>query len=387
MGSRAAAKRRRTGFAGLYNKKNILAALKYCLGFVFLALVYLFLRLVFLNFNDILSGPIYDLSTVYNQSAWSRLFTFCLVVLSYFKLLFIPTHLHMAREVAPVLSFFYWPVISFFAVSAGLIFVCFKTWKTNKLLTFGCLWFFIILLPRTNILKINRPMYEHWLYLPMIGFWLAFFAFLILVYKKIEKKPSRKLVLVIFIFLISSFLTFYSFLTVTRNRDWRDPITFYENNLRYTPNSYIQHNNLGMAYSDAGRTKEAIVEYQKAISIKDVYPQIHYNLGNSLVFDGRSDEAIVEYRQAINISPSFFNPYSNLISVYLKKNDKRAVEEVLAEMEKSFTNSVNFWYLKGVVYYQWKDFPKALEALKKAAVIAPKDESVQKALRAIIQAK
>lgn len=370
-----------------YNKKKVLSALKFSLGFFVLAAFYLFLRLTVLNFNNILSGPEYDLNVVYNQSLWSRLFTFCLVMLSYFKLLFVPTGLHMAREVAPIISFFSWPVISFVLLLIGLFVLGLKTWKSNRLIAFGWLWFFIILLPRTNILKINRPMYEHWLYLPMVGFWLAFFAVLFLIYEKITKAASRKLVFVISIFFLASFLTFFTSLTVIRNREWRDPITFYENNLRYTPNAYIQHNNLGMAYADANRLDEAISEYRKAIAIKDVYPQIHYNLGNALVITGHVDEGITEYRKAINISPSFFNPYANMVSIYLKKDDKKAVQAVFAEMEKNFTNSVDFWYLKGAVYYQWKDGASALESLKKAAILAPNDKTIQKALQAASQLK
>lgn len=102
-----------------------------------------------------------------------------------------------------------------------------------------------------------------------------FLLAIILLFEKL--KVNKKINLTILIL----FICYLSFLTVLRNLDWRDPITFYEKNLTYTPNSFIQHNNLGMAYSDVGRIEDAIKEYKTAISIADIYPQVHYNLGNA----------------------------------------------------------------------------------------------------------
>jgi len=307
-----------------YDKKNIFTALKFSAGFVAIAAVYLILRLTILNFNDLLGGSDYNLSSIYNQNAWSRLFTFFLVILSYFKLLFIPTGLHMEWEVAPVVSFFSWPAISFLLALSAIVVVCFKTWKENRLVTFGFLWFFIILLPRTNILEINRPMYEHWLYVPMIGFWLALFCLIFMLFSRIKNEQFKNWSKRIFYVMIIAYLVFLGGLTIARNRDWHDPITFYEKNLKYSPQSFIEHNNLGMAYSRAGRNEEAIAEYRRALAIKDVYPQIHYNLANSLVSMKQYDEAETEYKKAIAMDSGFIFPYQNLYNLYtyLGKSDE-----------------------------------------------------------------
>jgi tetratricopeptide (TPR) repeat protein len=256
----------------------------------------------------------------------------------------------MAYEVTPVTSFFSWSVGVFILAVAAFIYIIKKYWTKDKLLVFGLAWFLIMLLPRTNIISINRPLYEHWLYLPMAGFWLA----IILLMEKI--KINKKI-----IFISLSILSLYFIiLTIRRNFDWRDPITFYEKNLVYTPNSFIQHNNLGMAYAEAGRTAEAIKEYKTAISLADIYPQVHYNLGNALVSVNKMNEAETEYYKAINISPEFSLPYTNLIKLAILTKDEVKLQTVLAKMK---VNLPEEYYLNQAFYsyYYFGDGAKAKE--------------------------
>lgn len=359
------------------DKTNVIKVIKLAVPLFLISGIYFILRLTLLDFNDILHG--FEYGAAYDSSLWQRLLTFCLVMILYFKLLFIPFGLHMAREVPLVASFFSWPVLVFIAVLVLIIVVCVKTWKKNRLITFGFLWFFIILLPRTNIFQINRPMYEHWLYLPMIGFWLAFFSLIILLFNKI--KPNKQTKKIIFVFLCFCVFVF-SALTMMRNNDWHDPITFYEKNLTYTPNSFIQHNNLGMAYADAGRIEEAIKEYKKAIAINDVYAQVHHNLANSLRDTGGIDEAIKEYNIAIKMSPTFSLPYNSLLVIYSSDGNIAQTEKILMQI-KIFFNKVDYLYLAGMAYYDLEDYNKSLEYWRGLLEIEPNNQAVREFVKDI----
>jgi protein O-mannosyl-transferase len=299
------------------------------LPFAAITIIYAVLRLTVLNFSNILSAPnsIYEGS--YSQNIFVRLFTFTSVMLLNLKLLFFPVGLVMQREIVSVTSFFSWPVVGFILAAGTMIFVCWKTWKKEPLISFGLLWFFILLLPRTNILKINRPMYEHWLYLPMVGFWLAFFALLFLIGKRLFAGGKTRWTKAIFCGIVIICCVCLGIMTVLRNRDWRNPIVFYENNLRYVPNSFIEHNNLGMAYADAGRSKEAIEQYRKAIAINDIYPQVHYNLANSLANAGEYDEAEKEYLETIKMDSKFELAYQNLYYLYNYLGEKDKAQKII----------------------------------------------------------
>lgn len=322
-------------FFFFFDKRQWRRSLILFLPFALISLIYFLTRIYFLNFNDLLAGVNYVGG--YDNSLKTRLLTFTYVFIKFLALLFAPFKLHMAYEVAPVTSFFSWSVGLFILTIAVFAYVIKKYWTRDKLVVFGLAWFLILLWPRTNIISINRPLYEHWLYLPLAGFWLA----LILLVEKL--KINKKISLAVLIVLIS----FFSFLTIRRNFDWHDPITFYEKNLKYTPNSYIQHNNLGMAYASAGRHQEAIKEYQTAISLADVYPQVHYNLGNSLVSINNLKEAEKEYYKAIKISPSFSLPYLNLLKLAILDQNKTKLQDILLKIKANFSEE---YYLNQAFY-------------------------------------
>ena len=93
-----------------------------------------------------------------------------------------------------------------------------------------------------------------------------------------------------------------------RNAEWGDSVKFYENELKYTQTSARIYNNLAMELSDRGECHTAIVNYEKAVSLNDIYPQTHHNLARCLEYLGKPDQAFKEYLKALEIQPSF--PYS-----------------------------------------------------------------------------
>lgn len=344
-------------FCFFSNKEDWKKNLKIPIYFLLISVLYFLARITFLNFNDILSGVNY-LET-YNTNLWSRLLTFTWVMIKYFSLLFFPFNLHMAYEVTPITSVLSPSVFLFIFLILFILWIIYKTWKKNRLIAFGFLWFFIILLPRTNIISINRPLYEHWLYLPMLGFWLAIIALIILMIEKINNLRKQKIVKLILLTFFIIFSLYLSILTVNRNKDWKNPITFYENNLKYTPNSFIQKNNLGMAYAKEGRHEEAIIQYREAINILDFYPQIHFNLANSLITLNKTEEAEKEYLRAIEISPEFIMPYSNLIILYTNQGEKEKISTIINLIKENFAPE-NYYKLLLSTYLSFSDYQEAI---------------------------
>lgn len=345
-----------------FKKENWKKSFKILIPYFSLSIIYFVSRITFLNFNNILAGMDYMVN--YNSSLWIRLLTFTWVFNKYIFLMFAPLNLHMAYEVSPILSFFSWPVLLFLIFISILFFFIFKNIKKEKMISFSLLWFFIILLPRTNIFKINRPLYEHWLYLPLAGFFFFLFSLVSVLIKKIERGKIKKIVKILSIILFVIFSIFLSHLTIQRNKDWKDPITFYEKNLKYTPNSFIQRNNLGMAYADEGYHDKAVKQYSRSIAIYDYYPQVHYNLANSLISLKNINEAKKEYQKAIKISPSFSYPYINLLKIYIEENKK---EESLVLLKKLEENVPFEYYFDSAlpIFLNFKEFDKAIEISEK----------------------
>src|SRR3989338_8014226 len=90
-------------------------------------------------------------------------------------------------------------------ISFSLLTYAFIKRKSDTLIPFSVFWFFIALLPLSNLYPINAYMAEHWLYLPSIGFFLILAKGLNFIYKSKEFQAVSAV-------LIISILVFYSFL-------------------------------------------------------------------------------------------------------------------------------------------------------------------------------
>ena len=51
--------------------------------------------------------------------------------------------------------------------------------------------------------------------------------------------------------------------------------------------------------------RKAILEYDKAVSLKPNFAEAHYQLGNALFDSGKREDALAHYELAVRIKPNF----------------------------------------------------------------------------------
>src|SRR3989344_5531036 len=272
-------------------------AIKKIWPYLALAAIYILLRATTLNLGSTFN--LYAEQNVFTSSVMVRIFTFFRILSIYLGLLFWPMNLHMERTVALATSMGSASVIFGGLVFAGPIVFAVTGVKKWPVASFGIFWFFGGLSPTSNIaVPINGLLYEHWLYLPMIGLFLA------IIWAAIElsqKFGAQKILAVVF----AVWICFFGFLTIRRNTDWHDPIRFYNQILKYNQNSYRVYNNLGMAYADANQNDEAEKSYLKAVTLDPTVAVAYHNLGNIYRDTGQIDRAVDYYQKAIQQDPKF----------------------------------------------------------------------------------
>jgi len=302
-------------------------------------IIYIILHFTVFNFAGI-NGELPGCQGAYcSYNIWQRILVFLLVVLNYFKILFLPLGLHMERAVAEFGSIYSWKIFASLFIILVWATAAIKFWQREKGIAFGFFWFFIMLAPTSGIVvKVLYPTYEHFLYLAMIGFWLTVLIPINLLFAKIKSQKFLPFAGIIFYVMLSFCVIFCAILTIQHNHIWNNPITFYENNLKYEPNSFIEHTNLGIAYADAGRNDDAIAQYEKAIAIADIYPQVHFDLANSLTAVQNYPQAEKEYLQTIKMDPQFGTAYQNLYNIYMYLGEKDKAGEILKEIDKISNN-------------------------------------------------
>lgn len=170
---------------------------------------------------------------------------------------------------------------------------------------------------------------------------------------------------------------FLGALTINRNKDWRDPITFYNQTLKYAPNSYRVINNLGMAYADNNDHQQAEKMYQRAINLDPSNPVAYHNLANTYRAIGKIDLAIENYKKAIERDPKFFFSYNALVNIYLESKNYQEARKIL-ENYLNYTNSkIDILFLLAQIAIEEKDFKLALSYLEKALALDPKNQLIQ----------
>lgn len=348
-----------------------------------IVLIYGILRLTVLNFDNTLN--FYSTPNIYSENLFVRLFTFAKVLVTYFKLLLFPTGLHMDRDMVPILNFFQWPVWLVALILVGLIFLLFRLYKKKSgdfpVWFFGFFWFFIALAPVSGITPINAILYEHWLYLPMIGF---FFVFSFYLEKILYFLRTRKAVYFCLLAAVVGYFVFFSTQSIKRNIIWGKPIEFYLDILKYEPDSVRINNNLGNEYFNRGNQTESEKYYRKAISVEDIFPQPHFNLGGILESRGDTYGAIQEYKKSIEINPNFFYGYQNLVSIYGKQGDLANAWSYMEKLLELRPNDPRIQYNAGLIKWAVGDRKVAKSYLDRGLAIVGEDSETKKLIEDLL---
>lgn len=332
---------------------NISKNIKRHITFFVIAMIYLLLRTKFLPFNP---------EGMLSQSLFIRLINLPKVIIFYLSLLFIPWNLRIERPF-PLSNSFDLSVL-FPLLLLLIIFSWIFKHRRKKILLFSSLWFFLNLLPVTNIiLPLNAVIAEHWLYLPSIGFFIILAIGIDKLLLKdsfvFGQRLSRQFKMIILVAVISAL----GLLTISRNFEWRNPMILFESTLKLS--------------KDEENPKDT---------------RVHFNLGTAYLDNGLYDQAITEFNQALKglPFPRCKRAHYQLAIAYLaKSSDKEAKEELLKAIEAD-PNYISAYYLLGSLYKKEGDIEKAKETwqkLIKIKPINPKDEVLIKKAKELLDSQ
>ncbi len=314
-----------TARQGLKRLQEVLTALW---PFILIAGVYLILRGTVLNFHN--SFNFYNDPTPLTTHPEMRLWTFFRVLALEAGFIFLPYELRVERTIDVPGSFFFPDVIWGGALFAILIGLAVYYWKKRPVIAFGVAWFFIAILPTSNlIVLINALVYEHFLYSALIGILIIV---LTLALDAAKSEKSRRLTITIIIGII----VLLGVRSAWRCLDWRTAIKFYEQLIPHVPKSYRVANNLGMVYAENSMIDKAMTTYQKAVAIDPDNAVAYHNMANIYRDAGQKDLARINYEKAIALQPDFVFSYKSLAQIYL---DNKELTKARRLLERYFSLS------------------------------------------------
>lgn len=246
------------------------------------------------------------------------------VIVTYIRLLVLPVNQNLDYDYSIDKSFFSSEVILSFLFLLSLLILGiylyhlsrnaenkFRYW--HRLSAFGIFWFFLALSVESSVIPINDVIFEHRVYLPSVGFFIALTSIIYMAGTILIKKTNYAKALPYVMVLMISIL---SLATVARNSVWKDNVTLWSDVTKKSPDKSRPHYNLGKAYREQGRLDEAIKEYLTAIRIKPDHLLARNNLGVVYAELGMFNEAISQYLIALIIKPDDADAHNNLGSAY-----------------------------------------------------------------------
>ncbi len=168
-------------------------------------------------------------------------------------------------------------------------------------------WVFLILAPTSVLPATLQIIVEHRMYLPLA-------AIIALVVAEGYRWGGRRVIPVFF-----AVAAVLAGVTFARNAAYRTETSLWADTVAKRPESARAHNNLGHHLYTAGRTGEAIAQYEAALRLDPTYIDAHDNLGSALMDQpGRLNDAIAQYEQALKLKSDYPEVHYNLGNALLK---------------------------------------------------------------------
>jgi protein O-mannosyl-transferase len=260
-------------------------------------------------------------------------------------------------------------------------------YRLLRIASFGVIWFFVTLSIESSIIPIIDVIFEHRLYLPSIGFFLAVVA------TAISFAGTRRIRVVATIAGIA--VVILAIATYLRNETWRDPIKLWRDNVDKSPSNAGAWQSLGVSLSRIRDHNGAIQAYRRCLEINGDDPQILNNIGLAYAETGHFVEAMEMFRRSLQLAPDKWSTWLNLGGLYIRSGNYKEAENTIksairlspqrliphfqlgylyelqghyAEAEKKYREAIALdpsysiaWKRLGKVYYATKRYREALE--------------------------
>jgi len=276
------------------------------------------------------------------MSRWSYLFTELRVIVTYIRLLFLPYNQSIYYDYPVFHSFFETDVILSFLFLSSLVTVAFyllhRSRKDDGLLriiAFGIFWYFIALSVESSFIPIVDVIFEHRIYLPSMGAFIAISTSLFILAFNIKKRWSKRINILVPVFIV--IIIILTSATYLRNSIWRDEISMWSDVIRKSPHSSVGHIELGLEQNSKGNYRDALLTFQKAMRMTDdqhLRYVIYNNIGNTYEGLLNYEKAMHAYKAAIEIKPNDDSAHYNLGRLYFGK-------EMYNEAEREFRIAIS----------------------------------------------
>ncbi|MGA2073884.1 MAG: tetratricopeptide repeat protein [Terriglobia bacterium] len=292
------------------------------------------------------------------------------------------------------------------------------SWRRERLVSFGLVWFFLNLAPVLNGRLLGANVFtERYLYLPSLGFCWIVAQGGQAIWMKLEGQRAARWLYFAGLVIIAALCVVR---IVTRNRVWRDDATFYQSTLaaepdavalrinlgavywnsgspvqaeaewrealRRAPNHWLIMNNLGLVAVRKKLYDEAIEDFERSIRLRPNYADSHMNLGRTYAVTGADDKAEAQLKAAVALAPLYVPARNALAGFYFDAGRFREAEAQY-RISAASGGTVGAWNSLGDIYSRWRRWQDAEHAFRQAVALDAFESHAHFGLGAALEAE
>jgi tetratricopeptide (TPR) repeat protein len=299
-------------------------------------------------------------------------------------------------------------------VIACMVFFALKMFKQKHILSFALLYILITMSMYANVIKPAVGIIaERFMYIPSVGVCILF-AYLLLKFFKvdIENKNAKINLPSNFYYVFIAIILLYSGKVISRNKDWKNHITLYTNDMQYLGESAKAHallaarifqdinagkikgsreeninnvvyhykeslriypdyitslNNLGSVYFMYFQDfKTALPYFERAVALDSTYVEAYFNLASTQGKLGDVKNTELNFKKSLQLNPDYINSYISLTKFYIENGRKQDAIDInkkgIAEGIKNGMLYVNI----GNIYITNQDTAQAIQYYESA---------------------
>ncbi|MCI8731331.1 MAG: hypothetical protein HFH57_09395 [Lachnospiraceae bacterium] len=157
------------------------------------------------------------------------------------------------------------------------------------------------------------------------------------------------------------------------DKNLMEDIKNYQNAVSYDPGNAEYFSQLGISYYKRDDLTNAEEAFDSAILI-DKANSDYNNEGYHLAWkahviekdESRVQEAIEVYEDSLKFSEDYAYSYRNLAELYKSENDTASAENTYSRTIKNCADNAEFYYARGIMYYNENDFVYTIADMEKA---------------------
>jgi len=226
------------------------------------------------------------------------LMTQAVVITQYFRLTLLPINLSLDHYVPLVHSVLEPRFIIGFVLIAALLKLAHSVRKTQPLISFAIMWIFIALSVESSFMPIKDVMFEHRMYLPLVGVSLLFGLGMSTLFVRIKNGLTLRLIL------LSAIIGALSFISYQRNIVWSSEVLMWQDVVNKYPQLPRAHFNLGLKLAEQeGKVPEAFVQFQHAIDLYPDHSKAHNAIGYLYLLSKDYEDSLFHLGLAVELEP------------------------------------------------------------------------------------